>query len=152
MAGTRLVLGPAEGRTRVPGMTKRVPGKTVAAYGLYGHIQSNKRRSIALLIGLFFLVYLLVFAGALVAAGADPPCPEYTIGASWAWAAPTKAKRPTQESSAARCAKPEIKRHPIALNACVSDTRRGLKLRKLLSFFQFKHERAVTAAASRRWP
>ena len=39
----------------------------MAAYGLYTHIQSNKRRSIALLIGLFFLVYLLVFAGALVA-------------------------------------------------------------------------------------
>jgi heat shock protein HtpX len=35
------------------------------AYGLYTHIQSNKRRSIALLIGLFFLVYLLVYAGAL---------------------------------------------------------------------------------------
>ena len=28
-----------------------------AAYGLYTHIQSNKRRSIALLLGLFFLVY-----------------------------------------------------------------------------------------------
>src|SRR5262249_25552448 len=38
----------------------------MAAYGLYTHIQSNKRRSIALLIGLFFLVYLLVYAGALV--------------------------------------------------------------------------------------
>ena len=37
------------------------------AYGLYTHIQSNQRRSIALLIGLFFLVYVLVFAGALVA-------------------------------------------------------------------------------------
>src|SRR6516162_5977508 len=37
----------------------------MAAYGLYTHIQSNKRRSVALLIGLFFLVYLLVFAGAL---------------------------------------------------------------------------------------
>jgi heat shock protein HtpX len=36
------------------------------AYGLYTHIQSNKRRSIALLIGLFFLVYLMTFAGALV--------------------------------------------------------------------------------------
>ena len=43
----------------------------MAAYGLYTHIQSNKRRSIALLIGLFFLVYLLVYAGALVARGAD---------------------------------------------------------------------------------
>jgi heat shock protein HtpX len=38
-----------------------------AAYGLYTHIQSNRRRSIMLLIGLFFLVYLMVFAGALVA-------------------------------------------------------------------------------------
>src|SRR6516225_2839760 len=38
----------------------------MAAYGLYTHIQSNKRRSIALLIGLFFLVYLLLYAGALV--------------------------------------------------------------------------------------
>jgi heat shock protein HtpX len=39
----------------------------MAAYGLYTHIQSNKHRSIALLIGLFFLIYVLVFAGALVA-------------------------------------------------------------------------------------
>src|ERR1700704_573280 len=39
----------------------------MASYGLYTHIQSNKRRSVALLIGLFFLVYLLVFAGALAA-------------------------------------------------------------------------------------
>jgi heat shock protein HtpX len=38
-----------------------------AAFGLYTHIQSNKRRSIALLIGLFFLVYLMVFVGALTA-------------------------------------------------------------------------------------
>ena len=40
----------------------------MAAYGLYSHIQSNRRRSIALLIGLFFLVYVLVYAGARVAA------------------------------------------------------------------------------------
>ncbi len=40
-----------------------------AAYGLYTHIQSNKRRSIALLLGLFFLVYLMVYAGALLAEG-----------------------------------------------------------------------------------
>jgi heat shock protein HtpX len=39
----------------------------MAAYGLYSHIQSNKRRSIALLVSLFLLVYLLVYAGALVA-------------------------------------------------------------------------------------
>src|SRR5947209_8700646 len=39
----------------------------MAAYGLYTHIQSNRRRSIFLLIGLFFLVYVMVFAGALAA-------------------------------------------------------------------------------------
>ena len=39
----------------------------MAAYGLYSHIQSNRRRSIALLVGLFFLIYLLVYAGALTA-------------------------------------------------------------------------------------
>jgi len=39
----------------------------MAAYGLYTHIASNKRRSIALLFGLFLLVYILVYAGALVA-------------------------------------------------------------------------------------
>src|SRR5438270_6313895 len=38
----------------------------MASYGLYTHIQSNKHRSIALLIALFFLVYLLVYAGALI--------------------------------------------------------------------------------------
>ncbi len=37
------------------------------AYGLYTHIQANKRRSVALLVGLFLLVYVMVFAGALVA-------------------------------------------------------------------------------------
>ena len=40
----------------------------MAAYGLYSHIQSNRRRSILLLAGLFLLVYVLVYAGALVAA------------------------------------------------------------------------------------
>jgi heat shock protein HtpX len=39
----------------------------VAAYGLYSHIQSNRRRSIVLLVGLFLLVYVMVYAGALVA-------------------------------------------------------------------------------------
>jgi len=39
----------------------------MAAYGLYSHIQSNRRRSIALLVGLFLLVYVLVYAGALTA-------------------------------------------------------------------------------------
>ena len=41
----------------------------MASYGLYTHIQSNRRRSIALLIGLFFLIYLMVYAGALLAEG-----------------------------------------------------------------------------------
>jgi heat shock protein HtpX len=40
----------------------------MAAYGLYTHIQSNRRRSVVLLIGLFFLVYVMVFAGASLAA------------------------------------------------------------------------------------
>src|SRR3989442_13511034 len=39
----------------------------MAAFGLYSHIQANKRRSIALVIGLFFLVYVMTFAGALLA-------------------------------------------------------------------------------------
>jgi heat shock protein HtpX len=39
----------------------------MAAFGLYSHIQSNKRRSIALLIALFFLVYVMTYAGALLA-------------------------------------------------------------------------------------
>ena len=38
----------------------------MAAYGLYSHIQSNRRRSVALLAGLFLLVYLMVYAGAVV--------------------------------------------------------------------------------------
>lgn len=39
----------------------------MAAYGLYTHIASNKFRSMVLLAGLFALVYVLVYAGALVA-------------------------------------------------------------------------------------
>jgi heat shock protein HtpX len=63
-----------------------------AAFGLYTHIQSNKRRSIALLIGLFFLVYVMVYAGALLAEGLT-----YDAGLPWLlrkafqdliWAAP----------------------------------------------------------------
>jgi heat shock protein HtpX len=37
----------------------------MAAYGLYTHIASNKTRSIVLLIGLFLLIYVIVFAGAI---------------------------------------------------------------------------------------
>src|SRR5437868_1002050 len=39
------------------------------AYGLYTHIKANRRRSMALFIGLFLLVYLMVFAGALLGEG-----------------------------------------------------------------------------------
>jgi heat shock protein HtpX len=39
----------------------------MAAYGLYTHIASNKFRSMVLLGGLFLLVYVMVFAGGLIA-------------------------------------------------------------------------------------
>ncbi|MEW6639689.1 MAG: M48 family metallopeptidase [Pseudomonadota bacterium] len=39
----------------------------MAAYGLYTHIASNKFRSMLLLGGLFLLIYVMVFAGALIA-------------------------------------------------------------------------------------
>src|SRR5687768_16083876 len=57
----------------------------MAAFGLYTHIQSNRRRSVALLIGLFFLVYVLVYAGALGAeAMTRPDAPlDYLLRAAW---------------------------------------------------------------------
>ena len=57
----------------------------MAAFGLYTHIKSNRRRSIALLIGLFFLVYVLVYAGALGAeAMTRPDAPlDYLLRAAW---------------------------------------------------------------------
>jgi heat shock protein HtpX len=39
----------------------------MAAYGLYTHIRSNRERSVTLMIGLLLMVYVLVYAGALVA-------------------------------------------------------------------------------------
>jgi heat shock protein HtpX len=39
----------------------------MAAYGLYTHIASNRIRSTFLLAGLFVLIYVMVFAGALIA-------------------------------------------------------------------------------------
>lgn len=39
----------------------------MAAYGLYTHIASNRFRSMLLLGGLFLLIYVMVFAGALIA-------------------------------------------------------------------------------------
>ena len=63
-----------------------------AAYGLYTHIQSNKRRSIALLIGLFFLVYLMVFAGGLLAEALRyDASPQWLLRQAWRdliWASP----------------------------------------------------------------
>jgi len=45
----------------------------MAAYGLYTHIASNRRRSVLLLAGLFVLVYVMVFAGALLAEAIGDP-------------------------------------------------------------------------------
>ena len=50
----------------------------MAAYGLYTHIQSNQRRSIALLIGLFFLVYVMVYRRRAAGRGADRTTPRST--------------------------------------------------------------------------
>jgi heat shock protein HtpX len=55
----------------------------MAAYGLYTHIQSNRRRSVALLIGLFFLVFVMVFAGALLAEALTVDAPlDYLVQAA----------------------------------------------------------------------
>jgi heat shock protein HtpX len=55
----------------------------MASYGLYSHIQSNRRRSIFLLIGLFFLIYVFTYAGALIAEvmTRDAPVDEYLLRA-----------------------------------------------------------------------
>src|SRR5215207_1052490 len=49
----------------------------MVAFGLYTHIQANRRRSVALVIGLFVLVYVLTFAFALLfrALELGPPTP-----------------------------------------------------------------------------
>lgn len=58
----------------------------MAAYGLYTHIASNKIRSMFLLGGLFVLIYVMVFVGALIAEvfrlGADYPAGFY-IRQAW---------------------------------------------------------------------
>ena len=70
-------------------MAEVTSDKIMGAYGLYTHIQSNRRRSVALLIGLFFLVYVMAFAGALLAEALtsyyayDPPPLDYLIRAAW---------------------------------------------------------------------
>jgi heat shock protein HtpX len=56
----------------------------MAAYGLYSQIESNKRRSIILLVGLFGLIYLLVYAGALVAEAMSYPASlSYLLRKAW---------------------------------------------------------------------
>jgi heat shock protein HtpX len=57
----------------------------MAAYGLYTHIASNKFRSMLLLAGLFLLIYVLVYAGALIAEvvlDSDRPVDYYLMAAS----------------------------------------------------------------------
>jgi heat shock protein HtpX len=58
----------------------------MAAYGLYTHIAANKTRSMLLLGGLFMLVYVMVYAGALIAEvlinGAGAPAGYYLAGAT----------------------------------------------------------------------
>ena len=53
----------------------------MAAFGLYTHIQANRRRSFILTAGLFFLVYVLTFAFALLFRAFDigPPVPGGTV-------------------------------------------------------------------------
>lgn len=64
----------------------------MAAFGLYTHIRANRIRSAALLAGLFGLVFLLTFAGALLAEAAmgDAPLAELLTEA----AAATRAAAP----------------------------------------------------------
>jgi heat shock protein HtpX len=57
----------------------------MAAYGLYTHIASNKFRSMLLLAGLFALVYVMVYAGALIAEAminSDAPADYYLAAAA----------------------------------------------------------------------
>ncbi|MDE2060843.1 MAG: M48 family metalloprotease [Bradyrhizobium sp.] len=58
----------------------------MAAYGLYTHIAANKTRSILLLGGLFVLVYVMVYAGALIAEvltyGSGAPADYYLTAAA----------------------------------------------------------------------
>jgi len=65
----------------------------MAAYGLYTHIQSNRRRSIALLLGLFFLIYVMVYAGALAAEALTRDASlDWLLRAAWRdliWAMPS---------------------------------------------------------------
>src|SRR5579859_3091422 len=57
----------------------------MAAYGLYTHIAANKTRSMLLLGGLFVLVYVMVYAGALIAEviiNSDAPVDYYLAAAA----------------------------------------------------------------------
>jgi heat shock protein HtpX len=57
----------------------------MAAYGLYTHIASNRFRSMLLLAGLFVLIYVMVYAGALIAEvviNSDAPVDYYLAAAA----------------------------------------------------------------------
>jgi heat shock protein HtpX len=54
------------------------------AYGLYTHIQANRRRSAALLIALFLQVYVLLYAGALLGEALSSNAPlDWLLGRAW---------------------------------------------------------------------
>ncbi len=55
----------------------------MGAFGLYTHIQANRRRSVILIAGLFLLVYVLTFAGALAGRAffGDAPLDMHLAGA-----------------------------------------------------------------------
>ena len=89
------IVTPSPGALRTPtsphrGEVKRASGASQGkaqameqAFGLYTHIRSNQRRSVALLIGLFLLVYVMVYAGALVAEGLTGDAPiDYLLQAA----------------------------------------------------------------------
>src|SRR5207237_794292 len=61
---TMVVMDSGLAASRRPGMTR--DKNRMAAYGLYTHIASNKFRSMMMLAGLFVLIYVLVYAGALL--------------------------------------------------------------------------------------
>ena len=55
-----------------------------SAYGLYTHIRANRIRSVLLIAGLFLLIYVLVFAGALLARATQGDAGiDWLLAAAW---------------------------------------------------------------------
>ena len=73
----------------------------MAAYGLYTHIASNKFRSMLLLAGLFLLIYVLVYAGALIAEVADRQRPAGRLLSDGGGARPGRRRFPMRPVAAA---------------------------------------------------